>query len=396
MTLLKALDDYSVDNRGDVGSWVREAAMDGLERCTYILCKRDSVGLTGRSGQVDSGLELQNSDDSNQLYSLFDANLATSIVGGICKQAVEKMDKLREAAAKVLQRILYNKIAYVPRIPHRKKLEEIVPNKADLKWGVPAFSYPRFVQLLQFGCFSRSVLSGLVISIGGLQDSLRKTSLTALLEYLQVVESEDQKERSREYMLSTDMLWVLQQYRRCDRVIVPALKTIEILFSKQILLSMEAHTLVFCTGVLDSLEVELKGSRDFSKLYAGIAILGYIASVSESINTRAFSHLLSFLGHRYPKIRKASAEQVYLVLLQNGGLVAEDKIEKALEIISETCWEGDLEAAKIRRLELYDMAGLDTDILRKASSRVSNKDDSRKPTADENASYSSLVESSGF
>lgn len=76
--------------------------------------------------------------------------------------------------------------------------------------------------------------------------------------------------------------------------------------------------------------------------------------------------------------------------------MAEDKIEKALEIISETCWEGDLEAAKIRRLELYDMAGLDTDILRKASSRVSNKDDSRKPTTDENASYSSLVESSGF
>ncbi|KAM1026785.1 hypothetical protein ACFX2A_040629 [Malus domestica] len=398
MTLLKALDDYSVDNRGDVGSWVREAAMNGLERCTYILCKRDSVGLTGRSGRVDSALELQNSDDINQLQSLYDANLATSIVAEISKQAVEKMDKLREAAAKVLQRILYNEIAYVPHIPHRKKLEKIVPNGADLKWGVPTFSYPRFVQLLQFGCYSRSVLSGLVISIGGLQDFLRKASLTALLEYLQVVESEDQNERSRQYMLSTDMLWVLQQYRRCDRVIVPALKTIEILFSKQILLSMEAHTLVFCTGVLDSLEVELKGSRDFSKLYAGIAILGYIASVSESINTRAFSHLLSFLGHRYPKIRKASAEQVYLVLLQNEGLVAETKVEKALEIISETCWEGDMEAAKIRRLELYDIAGLDTDILRKASSRESNKDSNRKPTTttDENASYSSLVESSGF
>lgn len=70
------------------------------------------------------------------------------------------------------------------------------------------------------------MLSGLVISIGGLQDYLRKASLTALLEYLQVVESEDQKERSREYMLSTDMLWVLQRYGRCDRVIVPALKVV--------------------------------------------------------------------------------------------------------------------------------------------------------------------------
>lgn len=71
------------------------------------------------------------------------------------------------------------------------------------------------------------MLSGLVISVGGLQDSLRKASLTALLEYLQVVESEDHNEKSREYMLSTDMLWVLQQYRRCDRVIVPALKVVQ-------------------------------------------------------------------------------------------------------------------------------------------------------------------------
>jgi hypothetical protein len=129
-TLLKALDDYSVDNRGDVGSWVREAAMDGLERCTYILCKRDSIG------RIDSALELERSADNNQLHSLFDANLATSIVGGICKQAVEKMDKLREAAAKVLQRILYNKIAYVQHIPHREKLEDIVPNVVELKWAV--------------------------------------------------------------------------------------------------------------------------------------------------------------------------------------------------------------------------------------------------------------------
>lgn len=73
-------------------------------------------------------------------------------------------------------------------------------------------------------------MSGLVISIGGLQDSLRKVSISALLEYLQVVESEEPNRRSsREYMLSTDILWVLQQYKRCDRVIVPTLKVHELL-----------------------------------------------------------------------------------------------------------------------------------------------------------------------
>ncbi|PON61914.1 Coatomer beta subunit [Trema orientale] len=222
-SLFKALDDYSVDNRGDVGSWVREAAMIGLER-------------------FESSSELHNSDmvENTQSSSIFDTHLATTVVGGICKQAVEKMDKLREAAAKVLHRILYCKIVYIPRIPYRKKLEEIVPEKTDLKWAVPTFSYPRFVQLLQFSCYSKLVLSGLVISIGGLQESLRKASLSALLDYLEAVEIGNEDDRkSREYMLSTDMLWVLQQYRRCDRVIVPTLKTIEILFSNKIFLNME-------------------------------------------------------------------------------------------------------------------------------------------------------------
>lgn len=124
-SLFEALDDYSVDNRGDVGSWVREAAMDGLERCTHILCKRDMV-------------------ENNQTHPLFDANLATVLVGGIVKQAVEKMDKLREIAAKVLQRILYDKTVFVPYIPYREKLEEIVPNEANLKWAVSIYA-------IQFG-----------------------------------------------------------------------------------------------------------------------------------------------------------------------------------------------------------------------------------------------------
>jgi len=138
MSLFEALDDYSVDNRGDVGSWVHDAAMDGLERCTYILCKRDSTGSTRRSDEVEPVQELPNSVmvKNNQMDSLFDANLASILVEGICKQAVEKMDKLREAAAKVLQRILYNKMVYIPYIPYREKLEELVPSDAGLQWGV--------------------------------------------------------------------------------------------------------------------------------------------------------------------------------------------------------------------------------------------------------------------
>ncbi|KAI8030068.1 Tubulin-folding cofactor D, partial [Camellia lanceoleosa] len=136
-TLFKALDDYSIDNRGDVGSWVHEAAMDGLE----------------------------------------------SLVEGIVKQAVEKMDKIRERAAKVLQRICITK-----------------------QFLCPSYLTGKFVIV--------NHLSGLVISIGGLQDFTKKASLTALLGYLQASESEN----------TMNILWVLQQYRRCERVVIPTLK----------------------------------------------------------------------------------------------------------------------------------------------------------------------------
>nr|XP_010919466.1 tubulin-folding cofactor D isoform X3 [Elaeis guineensis] len=396
-TLFKALDDYAVDNRGDVGSWVREAAMDALERCTYLLCKRDSVGSMKALG-VEHPPKMHDHDlVRDTAHPLFDAKLATDLLGGIAKQAVEKIDKIRDVAAKTLQKILYNQNCFVPCIPHREALENIIPRDTDLKWGVPSVSYPRLVQLLRISCYSRSVLSGLVISTGGLQESLQRTSVTALLDYLQASEADtdtNEEKKNREYILSTDFLWVLQKYQKCDRVITPTLKTIEILFSKKIFLNMEDQ--LFCLGLLEALAVELKGSRDFTKLCAGLSILGFVASLMEPINSRAFSQLLSFLGHRYPKIRKAAADQVYLVLLQNGSLVAEDKMERALEVLSETCWEGAAEEARSRRSQLCEMAGVDGGACQKATGESSKLVGRRPTSTDENMSYSSLVGFSGF
>ncbi|CAN1345934.1 Tubulin-folding cofactor D, partial [Linum perenne] len=162
---------------------------------------------------------------------------------------------------------------------------------------------------------------------------------------------------------------------------------------------LQAETQTFFKGVLESLLVELKASKDFAKLYAGIAILGFVASTSESVNIQALTHLLTFLGHRYPKIRKASAEQVYLVLLQNSNLLPEEKIEQALEIVSETSWDGDEDGAKNQLVTLWQMAGLELGQLKvgiRASSKTRGVKVKVPNDEDENASYSSLVESSGF
>lgn len=87
---------------------------------------------------------------------------------------------------------------------------------------MPTFSFPRFVQLLGLPCYSKGVMSGLIISTGGLQKSLKEASFSALLQYLG--EGEGNEQRAKESGMCDDILWILQEYKKCDRVIVPCLK----------------------------------------------------------------------------------------------------------------------------------------------------------------------------
>lgn len=96
------------------------------------------------------------------------------------------------------------------------------------------------------------------------------------------------------------------------------------------------------------------------------------------------------------QIRKAAADQVYLVLLQNENHVPEDKTESALEVLTEICWEGALDEAKTGRSKLYEITGLDSGPSQVVRNRVPSKGDERKILSDENESYSSLVGFSGF
>jgi tubulin-specific chaperone D len=84
---------------------------------------------------------------------------------------------------------------------------------------------------------------------------------------------------------------------------------------------------------------------------------------------------------------------VYLVLLQNDDLIVSENMDKAQELLAETCWEGDVEEARRRRSEINEMAGF-----RVTTSQKSGKQETRTVAAstDENRSYSSLVDFSGY
>lgn len=399
--LFKALEDYSVDNRGDVGSWVREAAMEALEKCTYIICRSLTVftsnGIKMRQAYtLDEGFM----SDTQKENSLFDSNLAARLIGGIAKQAVEKIDKVRDIAGRTLQRILHNDYIFVPYIPHRCELEVIVPKDGTFNWAAPSNCFPCLVRLLQFNEYRTSVLSGLVISIGGLADSLRKASLSALLEYVQISSDGEPKiDKEKAKWLSIDFLEIFRCYPKIDRITIPTLKTIEILFTKGIFLYLEECEQSFGLGILESLRIELKGSKDVTKLLTGIDVLAYLSSMQEPTRSQALSQFFSFLGHPYPKVRKACADQVYLFLLQNGEqFLGDNTLNEVIELIGETCWDGPREEAKIQMDKLFGIFHLKVPPVLQLASRKSDQKVSQHNTgkSDENESYSSLVDSSGF
>ncbi|TYI01630.1 hypothetical protein ES332_A11G215100v1 [Gossypium tomentosum] len=64
---------------------------------------------------------------------------------------------------------------------------------------------------------------------------------------------------------------------------------------------MKVHNLAFCSDVLDSLAVELKASKDFFKLYVGIAILWLHLSLNQPSVIYCFfffSNLFSLINER--------------------------------------------------------------------------------------------------
>jgi hypothetical protein len=84
--LLHGLEDYSVDERGDVGSWVRLASIQGLTRFSELLMS-NAVSIP------DFGV-------------YFPPLKYHQTVAGILKQGVERFDNVRQEAGECFMRLL--------------------------------------------------------------------------------------------------------------------------------------------------------------------------------------------------------------------------------------------------------------------------------------------------
>eukprot|EP00058_Branchiostoma_floridae_P020621 XP_002606111.1 hypothetical protein BRAFLDRAFT_88021 [Branchiostoma floridae] len=398
-TFLQAMEDYTTDRRGDVGTWVREAAVVGLAE------------ITSQALQVDASL-IQQEYYEKTIFS-------------VLHQAGEKIDRARVVAGETLLRLLYHDPP-VPYIPHREELLNLFPekDKETLNWASAAECYPKLMPVLSLKSYTYPVLLGLTVSVGGLTESLE-----VLLEFLQEAfflqeflqeklfpagipaeiscrtKVKHSSHSLNSYMLkiaddedgltaiSDTLLTIFNNYLKVDRVSLPLLKMLDFLLGSgcfELFTQQEDHP--FTLALVDLCKKEIAKCGDPQKLLATIGVFCQLVQFSGTVRERVLFQLLVLLGHKYPKVRKSTANQLYEMLITYEDIVAEENLDEVMTILSETTWDDDsLEGIRGIRNQLCDLMGV-----KKPVSKAPAKPKQEKAGDDKMSSYADLVGRLGY
>ncbi|NXS06431.1 TBCD protein, partial [Neodrepanis coruscans] len=310
-TLLNGVTDYTTDSRGDVGGWVREAAMSSLMEVTLLLVQNEA--------------------------ELINANICKQIMCWLAQQSAEKIDKFRAHAGSVFLTLLHFDQPPIPHIPHREELERIFPRseKETLNWNAASEAFPRITQLLALPTYQYFVLLGLSVSVGGLTETTLRYSAQSLFDYMKKIQSDPS---ALEGFCET-LLKVFEDNLRNDRVSVPLLTMLDQLLANgcfDTFTEQENHP--FPVKLFTLCKEEIKRSKDIRKLRSSIGVFCGLIQFQGDMREKVFFQLFLLLCHPFPIIRKTTASQVYEMLLTYGDVVDPDTLEEAMAILSDTNW----------------------------------------------------------
>ncbi|CEP00931.1 Tubulin-specific chaperone D C-terminal domain-containing protein [Plasmodiophora brassicae] len=283
--LVKALDDYAIDSRGDVGSWVRLAAMEHIAAAIERIQGEQHLPLVETAMQA------------------------------LVKQACEKLDRIREAAWGTLMQVSSK----------CQTLCSIVMQPED--W---VHSHLRLAPLLGDAVYGKHVFSGLILSAGGQTVSVSKSALRAIDSALDNADNLCETLAIRSIALFDD-------HQGDNRVTVPLFKTLGYVLTRP---NCRIHFRV----VNDIRKRIIRESRTISSRIASIplvcALLQFNA-LHRTVRDGNFRCVMKLLVHRFPRIRSVMAESLYsqLVALDAATVgLDETQFNAVLDIVLGVSW----------------------------------------------------------
>ncbi|WVO16748.1 hypothetical protein L204_104432 [Cryptococcus depauperatus] len=295
---IAGLSDYTTDQRGDVGSWVRIASLKALSK--------DLSSLT-------------------PITSLLEINIFDQVIGGIIKQAVEKLESVRLAAALALAEIKAQGWTWEGDDALAGDLSLL--KEEGLKY-IDAKEWYRGYMPLVKSKYREEFMSGLVFSVGSQVGTLSEAAFQPLRQYL--------ADHNSAYLsiLST-LLFLLNQNFKSNRIFIPTLQTVYKLFAARIwetvtgdnISDLPVKIMIIATKGLGSI-------KSIERISTAMRIVITCLSMPFGISSEATGLISLFLAHRFPRIRAMASEEIYLTL---SGM--DEEMEEELEdTLLETDW----------------------------------------------------------
>ncbi|TFK40548.1 TBCD protein [Crucibulum laeve] len=330
--LVEGLNDYTLDERGDVGSWVRLVCVQGLSSFSSIM--------------------ITNANSIGDFCEYFPANKYHIAIAGILKQGVERLDNVRQEAGVCFMHLLdlpdpEVSQGHLWRLPGQPILREIFPKEEEPpQWNDGTWLFPRAVRLLEIPEYRTAVITGLLLSLNSKTDSTQRPLATSLVKYVRQLPTT--ADRSNAYTVVTfvdNMIYHAKSRITSNAVVIPVFQAFNVLFEGD---------------ALRQLEDEPSGMKSLGELLSissrGVARLKNVQRIHEAmkivINLLSFGGLFkacipqisNFLAHPFPRIRADTAEYLYLVLQGVDIGIETDDIES---VLLETEWSSiDDETAK--------------------------------------------------
>ncbi|XP_072939375.1 tubulin-specific chaperone D [Epargyreus clarus] len=353
--LLECLSEYTIDMRGDIGAWVREASMTGL----LSICRQCTV-------------------EAPQLIS---AEIMADIMCGIAQQAVEKIDRTRAHAGRIFTSLIYNE-PQIMNIPHHDALKRIFPaEEVELRpsreedeceasesshvvlWLFPGHTMPRFVQLLEHEAYRYHVLKGLVVSAGELTESLVKHTTQSLYSYLNTLHEDKETLKS----ICDTIIKIFADNLHVKRITGPMFNFLDrLLSSGSITPILEDKESTFAMDVLKYLQLELRGGKNIYKLLDSINVLCQLIQVGAAVCARALGQLVIYLCYADRYVRRCAAARLYEALTLYGDVCAlpQEDLDQVMSVLADTDWERDVSELRPIRNEICDLMNIKRPVMK--------------------------------
>ncbi|CAH0396102.1 unnamed protein product [Bemisia tabaci] len=303
--------EYTIESRGDIGAWVREASMSGLQS---VLVNLASIKP-----------------------ELIKETHVARAMKALAQQSVERIERTRAHAGKIFFSLLHN-VPRIPHIPNHEDLLEIFDAErcANMEWLKVEDVFRCFIKLLSFSSYQYHVMLGLIMSVGGLTEQLVKFSTESLLEFLQL----QSKEKLTE--LASTIIAIFRNNVSEERITTPMMIFLDrVLSSNYFRAVLEDESSTFARDLLELTKAEMGNSKTVPRLNNVGAVFCQLIQVRGPVSKQALTRLSMLLCHRFLSLRKTVSTRFYesLVIFSEECNLSEEKLEEALTVLSETEWD---------------------------------------------------------